>query len=70
MGRPLEIGCWLHEASCLKQDKEPFTRINVVNLFIVYELDTWPRDLNAKFAQGDCLFGAVTLTKNADPNKY
>ena len=33
--------------SCLKQeDKTPLTPKNVVNLFTVYELDTWSRDLN------------------------
>ena len=32
---------------CLKQeDKAPFTPKNVVNLFIVYELDMWSRDLH------------------------
>ena len=38
--------------------------------FIVYELDTWVRNLNTKFALGDCLFGTVNLTKNTDPDKY
>ena len=53
------------KGSCLKQgDKE-----NVVNLFIVYELDTWSRDLNTEFTLKDCLFGAVKLTKNADTDK-
>ena len=42
---------------------------NIVNLFIVYELDTCSRDLNAGFTLKDCLFGAVKLTKNADPDK-
>ena len=42
----------------------------MVNLFIVYELDTWSRDLNPDFALGVCLFGAVKLTKNADTGKY
>ena len=37
---------------------------------IVYELDTWSRDLNIKFKLGDCLSGAVKLTKSADPDKY
>ena len=32
------------KGSCLKQDKVPFTPRNVVNLFIVYELDAWSRD--------------------------
>ena len=54
--------------SCLKQ--VTFTPNNVVNLFIVYELDTWFQDLSVYFALKDCLFGSVKLTKNADPNKY
>ena len=59
------------EGSCLKQeDKTPFPPNNVVNLFIVYELDTGSRDLNTDFALKDCLFGSVKLTKNADPDKY
>ena len=59
------------KGSCLKQkDKAPFTPNNVLNLFIVYELDRWSRDLNTDFFLKDCLFGAVKLTKNADPDKY
>ena len=45
------------KASCLKQkDKVFFTRKNVVTLFMVYELDTWSRDLEINFALKDCLF--------------
>ena len=58
------------KGSCLKQDKIIFTPRNVVNLFIVYELDAWSWDLNADFTLKDCLFGSVNLTKNADPDKY
>ena len=43
---------------------------NVVTLFIVYELDTWSQDINTDFTFKNCLFGSVTLTKNADPDKY
>ena len=57
------------KGSCLKQDKATFTPNNVVNLFIVYELDTWSLNLNTDFTLKDCLFGSVKLTKNADPNK-
>ena len=46
-----------------------FTPNNVVNLFIVYELDTWSRDLNTDFTLKDCLFEDVKLTKKADPDK-
>ena len=33
-------------------------------------VDTWSRHLNPDFTLGDSLFGAVKLTKNADPVKY
>ena len=39
-------------------------------LFIVYELGTWSRGLNVKSTLYDCLFGAVKLTKNGDPDKH
>ena len=38
--------------------------------FNVYELDAWPQDLNTDFTLGAWLFGGVTLTKNADGDKY
>lgn len=50
---------------CLKQNKVTFTPRNLVTLSIVYELDTWSRDLNTDFTLTDCLFGTVKLTKNA-----
>ena len=42
---------------------------NVANLYIFYDLGIWLRDLSIEFALGNCLFVAVKLTKNADPNK-
>ena len=56
--------------SCLKQYKPSFTSRNVVNVFIVYKLDVWSRDLNAGFTLNDCLLETVKLTKNAEQNKY
>ena len=44
------------KGSCLRQSKA-FAPINVVNVFIVYELDAWSRDLR-KFL----LYEAVKLT--------
>ena len=59
------------EGSCLKQEHAtPFTPNNVVTFFIVYEQDIWSRDLNTDFGLKHCLFGAVKLTKNTDPDKY
>ena len=53
---------WIHNSktavkfkgSCLKQGKATFTRSNVVNLFIVSELNTWSAVLHTKFTLGDC----------------
>ena len=59
------------EDSCLKQeDTTHVTPNNIVNLFIVYELDSWPQDVDNNFTLGGCLFGGVKLTKNVDPDKY
>ena len=42
----------------------------MVNLYIIYGLNIWSQDVNAAFTLKDCLFGALKLTKNANPNKY
>ena len=42
----------------------------MVSFFVVYELDSWPQDLNTDFTLGGCLFGCVKLIINADPDKY
>ena len=55
--------------SCLKQPKFMFTHKKVVNIYIVYELgasSSHDSDSTIK----DCLFGAVTLTENANIEKY
>ena len=66
-----ESRIWLKfEKSCLKEDKEPFSPKNVINLFIDYELDIWSKSLDTEFSLKDCLFGAVRITKNVDPDKY
>ena len=55
--------------SCLKQDKVTCNHGKIVNIYIVYEISknysisTYPTLEN-------CLFGAVSLTKNADIDKY
>ena len=56
--------------NCSKQDSVSFLQKYVLNLYITYEIDTLARGLNTDFILGYSLFGAVKLTKNADPNKY
>ena len=42
----------------------------VANLYISYTLGPQLRNLNTYFTLGNCLFGSVKLTKNADLDKY
>ena len=55
--------------SCLKQPKFMFTHKNVVNIYIVYELGASSSHSSDPTIK-NCLFGAVTLTENADFEKY
>ena len=42
----------------------------VINLYISYILHKCSRDSNTDFTLGNCLFGDVKVTKNADPDIY
>ena len=56
--------------SCLKQsNKLTYTPGKVVNIYIVYKLGTSSSNGNDPRLK-NCLFGEVTLTKNADINRY
>ena len=55
--------------SCLKQPKISYTHGAIENIYIVYELGTSGSNDNDPTLK-NCLFGAVTLTKNADIDKY
>ena len=54
--------------SCLKQDKVTCNHGKIVNIYIVYELSMFR--LSSFFTLENCLFGAVSLTKNVDIDKY
>ena len=55
--------------SCLKQLHFTFTQKKIVNIYIVYELRASISNSSDPTLK-NCLFGAVTLTKNADIDKY
>ena len=55
--------------SCLKQPNISYTHGKVLNIDIVYELGASSSRNNDPTLK-NCLFGAVTLTKNADIDKY
>ena len=54
---------------CLKQPKISYTHREVVNIYIVYELGASSSN-DSDPTLKKCLFGAVTLTKNVDIEKY
>ena len=55
--------------SCLKQPKVSYTHGTIVNICIVYELGVSSSHNNDPTLK-NCLFGAVTLTKYGDIDKY
>ena len=52
----------------MKQDKFTFNHGKVVNIYIVYEVNK-SINISDYLALENCLFGAVSLTKNTDIDK-
>ena len=55
--------------SCLKQSVTSYTHRKVVNIYIAYEMGASTSNNNDPTLKS-CSFGAVTLTKNTDVDKY
>ena len=55
--------------SCFEQPKSSYTHGKLVNIYIVYELGESSSHVNVRTLKNN-LFGVVTLTKNADIDKY
>ena len=56
--------------SCLKQDKITYTHGKIVNIYIVYEINKKDNTIISDPTLENCLFGAVTLTKNVNIDRY
>ena len=54
---------------CIIKNNIPIPE-KVINLHIADTLSPQLRNLNTDFTLGNCLFGSVKLTKNADLDKY
>ena len=60
----------------IKFDKDPlaveqnnyFTKI--VNVYIVCDLDAWPKNPTTNFKLKNCFFGKTNIVKNSDKEKY
>ena len=42
----------------------------IVNVYIVYDLDAWSKNLTNNFRFKNCLFGATNIVKKSDKEKY
>ena len=56
------------EGDCLKQDKVTYSHGAIISIYIVYKLFGVVN--NSSTTLENCSFGAVTLTKNDDIDKY
>ena len=56
------------KGSCLKQDKPIVNHGKIVNIYIIYDLESNLNNFDS--ALKNCLFGAVKLTKNSNVDKY
>ena len=56
--------------SCLKQDKITYTHGKIVNIYIVYEINKKDNTITSDPTLENCLFSAVTLTKNVNIDMY
>ena len=57
------------DGSCLKQDKATYNHGTIVNIYIVYEISKNYNISNYPTLE-NCLFGAVSLTKHVDVDRY
>ena len=56
--------------SCLKQDKITYTHGKIVNIYIISEINKKDNTIISDPTLEKCSFGAVTLTKNVNINRY
>ena len=60
----------------IKFDKDPLAveqnnyASNTLNVYIVFDLDAWPRNPTNNFKFKNCLFGANSTVKNSAKEKY
>ena len=45
-------------------------KTKAVNVYVVYDLNNWPKYVIQNFEIKNCLFGATNIVKNSDKHKY
>ena len=58
-------GCYFKQTKLIKPNNN-----NVINVYIVYKLDTVNNTRDDTFTLQNALFGGITLTRNIDTSKY
>ena len=60
----------------IKFDKDPLAveqnnyTTKILSVYIIYDLDAWPRNPTNNFKFGNCLFGATNIAKDSDKEKW
>ena len=60
----------------IKFNKDPLTveqrnyASKIINIYIAYDLDAWPRNPADNFKCNNCLFAATNIVKSSDKKKY
>ena len=61
----------------IKFDKDPlaveqnnYLMYKIVNVYIVYDLNAWPRYATNNFEFKNCLFGATNIVENSDKEEH
>ena len=60
----------------IKFDKDPLAKeqknylTKIMNVYIFYDLDAWPRNPTSNLKFKNCLFEATNIVKNSDKEKY
>ena len=63
-----KIGLKFDTDSLAEGQKSYLTKI--LNVYIVHDLDSWPKIPLRNFTLENCLFGATNIVKNSDKEKY
>ena len=58
------------KGSCLKQNKVIYTHVKILNIYTDYEISNNNNSDSNYPTLKNCLFGAASLTKNSDIDKY
>ena len=57
------------DKDCLAVVQNNYTT-KIVNVYKFYDLDAWARNPSNNFKFKNCLFGATSIVKNSDKEKY